>query len=51
MAAQHTTSSPDCSRPNSVVEVAAMPDENTSEASAPSMAASFCSTATTVGLS
>ena len=51
MAAQHTTSSPAFSRPNSAVEVAAMPELNSSDASAPSTAASFCSTATTVGFS
>ena len=36
---------------NSAVDVAAMPELNSSAVSAPSTAASFCSTATTVGFS
>jgi hypothetical protein len=49
MAALHTTSSPDWSRPNNAVAVAAMPEDVSSADSAPSSAATFISTACTVG--
>ena len=51
MALQHRISSPLFSSVMSAVEIAAMPLLNSSDVSAPSTAASFCSTATTVGFS
>ncbi len=51
MAALQRISSPAFSSPKSAVAMAAMPELNSSEVSAPSTAATFCSTATTVGFS
>ncbi len=50
MAPQHSTSSPAEASPRIVVDTAAMPDPNSSAASAPCRTASFSSAATTVGL-
>ena len=51
MAALQRISSPGFNSVSSVVEMAAIPELNKSAASAPSTAATFCSTATTVGFS